>query len=174
MKKHKISIKEIIDEIYQEGLIPNNRRDWVKAMEGFFTQLKEEMKSPEVGNIMLTNFASIKVKPLASMHAINNEANIMEKADKWDYNMLEGLAKKTVLIIKIYEQKVNRQRTARALPKSIETIKQLRERLDERFGEAAWWADSSVAIRDAIGRIEDANRSKTAAINGDGNSMHRE
>lgn len=166
--KDKVTIKQIVDEIYESDMTPNNKREWFKAMDAFFAELKEVMNSPEAGNISLVNFASIKVKPLAAMHELNNQSNMQTTNGAVDEAMLEGLAKKVVKILEEYEYKLSRQRNYRALPKSVGTIAQLCGAMDERHSSSAWWQDYSAAIRATLGRIEDANRSKAAALNGHG------
>lgn len=65
--RRKFGIRDVVDEIYQEGLTPYNKNEWSRVMGLFFDHLKEAMLDPEVTDITLKNFATIRVKPITAI-----------------------------------------------------------------------------------------------------------
>lgn len=152
MKGTRITIKELVST----SIPPDSRHteaQWQKAFELFFEELRHSMTDPNVTEIKLVNFVTIKEKPItafkmAVMSARNYRNGLFSEHD------MRLFAEKLVKI------------TENASIASKRKIADYLPNLHQWLGETPWWADIHRAIGEHLASPSNKRRRKAATADG--------
>lgn len=161
----KFYIKDVIEDIYVEGLTPYNKRYWEKFMEAFFHELKESMDDPNTTEFTLLRFASFNTKPLTSLKQLRLFAEHYNRGIISEDEM-KKIALKVLKIISEYEF-----RREQAVD---EFLSQEIPKLDEWLGETDWWADIRDALREGPRKTRTYSGGPPVNANWNGSGTNRE
>lgn len=158
-------IKDVINDIYVEGLTPYNKRHWEKFMEAFFEEVKNTMDDPTTAELTLLRFASFKIKPLTSLKQLKIFAEHYHRGIISEEE-IHRIALKVLKIITEYEFKRE--------SKVNEFLDQEIPQLNEWLGETDWWPNLRDALRKSPRKARPKRRSTSIDADRDGSGANRE
>jgi hypothetical protein len=152
--RNKFGIREVVEDIYEEGLTPYNKNEWIRVMGLFFEHLRESMLDPEVTDITLKNFATIRVKPITSIKEAKGfctlfSMGLMEEKD------IEVIMIKLSNILK---QNHGKKRVAGVFSEAF-------PHFDQSLRDTSFWAD----LRGSFGVPQGGHRSSDGSATADAN-----
>lgn len=147
----KFYIKDVIDDIYVEGLTPYNKKHWLKFMEAWFEELHQAMREPDVNDIRLLRFATFAPKPVGTLKQLRFYSRLYIDGAISEEEMLAVAEKaKTIMCSYVYKT-----------VKIGDIFESMVSELDERLGKTDWWANIRDAIRESTRKIVTNRRVKT-------------
>ena len=161
----KFYIKDVINDIYVEGLTPYNKKHWEKFMEAFFVELKNTMDDHNTTDVTLLRFGSFKTKPLTSLKQFKNYVE-QYRDGILSIEELHKYALKVKNIVTEYEYKTEH--------KVNEFLEQEIPQLNEWLGKADWWPNIRDAIRKSPRKARPKRGSTAVNVDWNGSSVNRE